>query len=411
MGSRAHYAEGVKRERREGRVIQAARSMSTDSDGREENESSDSSSDSEESSDSSSEEDVIKQEVIDLISVSSDEESTVPTCDNFRKNVAAVTPTKDDSAADVSQDSISDDDGDKKPAAKPPPDWIKKGVTILAVAASKGFPSEAKVVSDPYYNAQAWMVNVQWKHSPNWTTPVHCTNCRRVDPSDDPRKGATSYPKRLLKPVKYSEENNKDAVPEFASLTKKKLRVSFSTHNGSAIRKDNRKHSPRVRDVGKFTAAREKTKALLSHFPQAHPPKSVDVALDTVGYPYGVQHVMQEIVKHSRQAQLEDCFRKRQKDKEPFKVTKGMRIEEPFNGDIWPGRVLHDKPKKIRRNGQVVKVWEVEFDDDLSIWDRDESQLRRYRVSRPEIPSVVGRKLNFIELFSGEWRSRVFCSI
>jgi len=111
-------------------------------------------------------------------------------------------------------------------------------------------------------------------------------------------------------------------------------------------------------------AARDKTVCLLDLMPQSYPPRLVGLALESVGYPYGVQDVMHEISKCLAQAQLEECFNKREEEKEPFKVTKDMQILEAYKGDLWEGRVIHEKPKLVYRNGKMVNVWEVEYEDD-----------------------------------------------
>lgn len=308
-----------------------------------------------------------------------------------------------------------------------PPEWIHEGAHILVADGKLSVPEKAKVLSEPHLVDNEWKVQVQWSHHPDWISIVDCLQCRDILASQRSKRARTQrsiycsdgadYSKviasALMEPSQTPTKTQgiiADSSNKVETNTKNKKQKSNHSVNKETPptpnnSDNNRKQAPPVTNI---TArgeqeARDRTVRLLNMMPNEYPPGLMDMALESVGYPYGLQDVMHEIQKHELQAQLEECCSLRQEEVGPFKVKKDMDILEPCKGDLWEGRVLHEKPKRVKRDGKMVEVWDVEYEDE-SIWQRDEEQLRKYRFPRPGIAPCAGRNLQFLEVFAGTLR-------
>jgi len=88
-------------------------------------------------------------------------------------------------------------------------------------------------------------------------------------------------------------------------------------------------------------------------------------------------------------------------ESEPFRVTIGMAISKSFGGKKHAGKVVEEIEELVIKDGKLVKVWRVEYTDE-DTEDLERHELYQYRFPKPEFPPSLGRKLQCLELFSGQ---------
>lgn len=327
---------------------------------------------------------------------------------------AFVTPQKQDSRDGsigddgASEEAAADEDngGKKQPARAPskedgPPVWIKKDVKLLATMSRKSFPSKAICLSDPVKGEDnEWFIDVEWLEScSNWRDRVKCVHCLQIS--------SDAHPKRSRKVRDLSEKS----LAESPLPKKKQPRHSRSKPNDQPptnytnnAEEDDRKSAARETNQRVIQAAREKTIRSVDMLHKKYSNGMIHKALDKVGFPFGIQDTAGELRELARQKKLKEDAEKIHDGRQPFKVRKGTTIRKSWQDGIgYDGIVKDANPKKKLLDGEkeMVDVWRVEYDTGV-FEDMTKAEIRQWRFPRPELPLCLGRKFNFLEVFSGK---------
>jgi hypothetical protein len=130
-------------------------------------------------------------------------------------------------------------------------------------------------------------------------------------------------------------------------------------------------------------------------------------ALAEVGPPFDFNTVFLKV--REIQGQGKDHWR----GEGTFVVTKGFKIRKNFffvNNEgkeeyrPFVGEVISMQPKKRRNDvlGKVVDVWSVRYTDN-DVEDMEKREIYRHRADRDHLPPpVLGRPMQFLELFCGK---------
>lgn len=154
---------------------------------------------------------------------------------------------------------------------------------------------------------------------------------------------------------------------------------------------DKKPAAPEGRDV-QFERAKEELVVLCP----SHSPEEIEAALHAIGPPYTHHNVAVSDLRNRRAAK-EHLGNSAWK---PFEVVVGMKIRKSFDGAVYTGFVTKEVEDQVLRDGKLVKVWTVDYEDG----DREEleeHELLRYRFPPPSIAQCRGRALNCLEIFCG----------
>lgn len=130
-------------------------------------------------------------------------------------------------------------------------------------------------------------------------------------------------------------------------------------------------------------------------------PELLEKAVDTVGFPYGSQDVMRKVHEMTAHAELLEAASAWDVGPGTFKVTKGMKIRRFwYDGLAYDGHVASTTTSEQFIDGKWQAVYTIEYENtDSDLFTEQEVRMRRY--PKPEMPSVLGRKFAFLELFCG----------
>ena len=343
------------------------------------------------------------------------------------RTVHQVTPLKRHALSDTS--AITDDPETNEEDA--PPVWIQQGVKLRACVTQKGFATECEATSNPIRQDDEWVVTVEWTDQKGWTSTVPCSNCSPMeeDESSECCEMSIGSRPRKARRVKFvgeaamKPEEAKSARPVTRSNNNERIRRSraapdafqFSRHslhapspldtNSRATENDDKKPAAR-RNHENDKAARDSAIASLQVFPNNHSLERIHRALDQVGYPYRISEVMLEIQTQLEHDEMVARFNTRNAERESFKITKDLQIRRYCNQGIsYDGWVVDETPREEIIDGKWVQdayhiIYDVGTTDILT-----EAEVRMYRFPKPEMQSFIGRKFQFLELFSGTYNS------
>jgi len=149
---------------------------------------------------------------------------------------------------------------------------------------------------------------------------------------------------------------------------------------------------------------RKKAKKYLRMMPCYYPEEDVDIALEEVGYPYGLQTVMGRLLK--RVGEVETDFG-RSEQLIPVKFTSPTYPTEMLNGkegDKLIGKKIRKMFAEGEFNGRITSrsadFYHVEYDDG-DAEDFEGYEVVRYIWPRPPLPPCLGRRFGMLELFAG----------
>lgn len=245
-----------------------------------------------------------------------------------------------------------------------PPSWIKEGMELHAVSSSRELPRKGKVTHGPYEDFdKKWKVLLQFPEDNNdherrilmEEEVVECCYCSQTCPVTQPL-GCESVLGHLS-----NEEARQRATKYLRMMTSGK---------------------------------------------EYYAPELLEKAIDSAGFPFGLQDVMRKVHEMADHAKLLDAASEWDKGPGTFKVKTGMNIRRCwYDGLAYNGHVASAKPSEQFIDEKWQAAYAIEYDNGESdLFTEQEVRMRRY--PRPEMPSVLGRKFNFLELFSGA-RSKV----
>lgn len=158
-----------------------------------------------------------------------------------------------------------------------------------------------------------------------------------------------------------------------------------------------------VPDDVKLDALNE-AKKYLKMMPCVYPQEDVDVAMEEVGYPYGLQTVMGRLLK--RVGDVETKFGKSE-TLIPVKFTSPQFPSTKLDGksgDKLVGKTVRKSFVGKDFDGEVVcrkgDFYHVEYDDG-DAEDLEGFEVVRYLYPRPKLPPCLGRRYAMLELFAG----------
>lgn len=240
----------------------------------------------------------------------------------------------------------------KKMRNDSPPSWIKEGVELHAITSSRELPRKGKVAQGPFKGFdKKWKVLLQFPEE-----------------SKDERK--------ILEEEEVVEcRCCSQACPaELGHLS----------------------------DVEARQRATKLMKVIISK-QEYYTPELLERAIDSVKFPYGLNDVIRKVQEMVKHAQLLEADREWDKGPGMFKLTKGMTIRKCwYNGFAYDGQVVSTKPTQEFIDGRWQATYAIAYDNDEGSDLLTEQEIRMHRYPKPEMPSVLGRKFCFLELFSGE---------
>lgn len=360
-----------------------------------------------------------------------------------------------------SQDEREDDDAAAQNLPPTPaPSWIREGVALIVTDGNKNVEYAAHVKSRPFLCDNVWFVTIKYDLSCE-LADVECSRCNVIDlegkrpkrfrrtvkqekcvieppeiidvqsfssfsfsevggdgneqavarlplQEDDsvafgadffpavtpsPTREATSFniPKKrgLDSLAQVSDELfGADDSDEDSVMNKKPAAREKSTRDYNEADVVEEEDSRQLENAEKFEAA----KNVLGNL--EYSPKEVEAALHAIGPPY--TNLQTAALQIQRQRRLNQ-------NSSVFEVEIGMTFRKPFDGTEYEGVVLSKVNEKVKKgDGRAVNVWKVVYSDgDEEELDYDE--LLRFRYPRPEVASCLGRPMQGLELFCGEY--------
>jgi hypothetical protein len=107
--------------------------------------------------------------------------------------------------------------------------------------------------------------------------------------------------------------------------------------------------------------------------------KHIEQVLKKFGPPYTcLQAATLELQRRQNKSKTKEAL-------EHFKVEIGMLIQKPFHGKLYEGIVICEVQDKVIKNGKLVKVWQVSYEDGDSE-ELDYDEVLRYHICTPDPP-------------------------
>jgi len=274
------------------------------------------------------------------------------------------------------------------------PVFVKHGKTQYS-AMLIGTPSPDDV--------QDGMVRIRWdsggKENVLWQNVIEIDQLRSRRRRKTQRlgwevEGASLDEDKLSSPVKdelsspeedelsSSEEDKEGASSDEDELSSTEKDELSSTEEDELSSSEDNKGSISEELENKKNASKENAASALNNIP-GFDPVEVDIALDNIGPPFGLQTAMKQVIE----------LRQRKMIKDGFKIRKFFSGVE-HNGSVvgWPFR---------ENKGTKLLHWLVRYtDNDEETMSYDD--LMRWRADRPHVLATCrGRPLQMLELFCG----------
>jgi len=194
--------------------------------------------------------------------------------------------------------------------------------------------------------------------------------------SEEERERRTIPTKKKRRFMKVNEEDNSSSDEEII-LSKANKRNIFAELDEE---EDESSSNEEISLPDAERKRKEKAATALKEIPGTHS-SDINMALEEVGRPYGLQNTMTRIIQLQRIR----------------KIHVGFKIHKYFMGKEYVGEVVG---APFRESNEIY--WPVRYED-LDAEDMTYDDLLRWREERPRLPATCrGRPLQMLELFCGK---------